>query len=159
MKQIFCHIQNCLACRACELACAVAHSQSKNLVGAVQEEELPRHRVHVVLVDEKGTLRSSRTLAIQCRHCEEPLCAQACIAGGIRKDEETGDIIVNPAKCVGCWSCIMVCPIGAIVKDEDLHRIVKCDHCPDQDTPACVDACPTHALVFCEADEWEKELL
>ena len=157
MKKIYCKIEKCLACKACELACAAAHSQSKNLVDAVREKELPKHRIHIESVDEKGSLQRVRSIAIQCRHCEEPLCAQACITGGICRDEKTGNIRVNLEKCVGCWSCIMVCPIGAIMKNENTHQALKCDHCPDLDKPACVDACPTGALVYCEAEEIETQ--
>lgn len=159
MKKIYCNIQKCLACRACELACATSHSESKNLVEALGEEKLAKPRIHVEWVDEKGTLQRVRAIAIQCRHCEEPLCEQACISGGIHRDEGTGEIVVKLDKCVGCWSCIMVCPVGAIIKNEKMHHALKCDLCPDQDTPACIVACPTGALVYCEPEEIKKEPL
>ena len=144
MKRIFCEIEKCLACRSCELACAAAHSPR-------------RPRIHVEAIDERGTLQRVRAIAIQCRHCEEPACALACISGGIRKDDETGEIIVNLEKCVGCWSCIMVCPIGAIKRNQDMHQALKCDRCPDLETPACIIACPTHALVLYEDAVVENE--
>jgi len=159
MKKVYCKIQNCLACRSCELACAAAHSQAKNLVEALVEKGTPKPRIHVECIDEKGTLQRVRAIAVQCRQCEEPLCEQACISGGIRRDKETGDIIVNLDRCVGCWSCIMVCPVGAIVKNEDMHQALKCDFCPDLDEPACITACPTGALVYCEPEDFEKENL
>ncbi len=31
---------------------------------------------------------------------------------------------------------------------------VKCDLCPDRPIPACVEACPTGAIVFMEGDEF-----
>ena len=153
MKRVYCIIEKCLSCRSCEIACAVAHSQSKELSGAVKEHPLPKHRIHVESIDDAGSPHSIRSIALQCRHCEDPLCAQACIAGGIFRDKETGTIINNPDKCVACWSCIMVCPFGVIVRYEDCHRAVKCDHCADRESPACVEACPTHALIFCEAED------
>jgi len=157
MKKIYCKIQNCLACRACELACAAAHSESKDLVRAVKEKQLSKPRIHVEFIDEKGTLNRVRAIAVQCRHCEDAVCEQACIAGGIRRDKDTGDIVVSLDKCVGCWSCIMVCPVGAILKNEEKHQILKCDHCPDLDTPACIVACPTGALVYDEPENTGKE--
>jgi carbon-monoxide dehydrogenase iron sulfur subunit len=30
---------------------------------------------------------------------------------------------------------------------------IKCDLCEGRDMPACVEACPTHALIFTEANE------
>ena len=146
MKRVICRMDRCLGCRACERACAVEHSESRTLVTAVREAVKPRARIRVEAVD--GGLH--RTLALQCRQCEEPVCAQACISGGIRRDERTGDVVMDPGRCVACWSCIMVCPFGAIMRHEGLHRAVKCDHCPGRDIPACVEACPTGALVFVE---------
>ncbi len=156
MKKVFCKIEKCLACRACELACAAAHSESKNLVEALRESKVSKPRIHIQYVDDKGELRRVRAIAIQCRHCEEPQCVQACISGGIRKDEKTGDIVVNLERCVGCWSCIMVCPVGAIVKNENMHQALKCDNCPDLEEPACIVACPTGALVFADCKELEE---
>ena len=150
MKRIFCEIEKCLACRSCELACAAAHAPRHSLLDAIQTGAIIRPRIHVEAIDEGGTLRRVRAIAIQCRHCEEPACALACISGGICKDEGTGDIIVDLEKCVGCWSCIMVCPVGAIRRNENRHQALKCDCCPDLETPACITACPTRALILCE---------
>ena len=136
MKRIFCEIEKCLACRSCELACADAHS-------------LHRPRIHVEAIDDKGKLYRVRAIAIQCQHCEEPACVLACISGGIRKDEKTGEITINLEKCIGCWSCIMVCPIGAIKRNKNMHQALKCDRCPELETPACIIACPTGALILC----------
>jgi carbon-monoxide dehydrogenase iron sulfur subunit len=30
---------------------------------------------------------------------------------------------------------------------------IKCDLCEDRDMPACVEACPTHALIFTEVNK------
>jgi carbon-monoxide dehydrogenase iron sulfur subunit len=148
MKRIFCEIEKCLACRSCELACAAAHAPRHSLLEAIQEGAMPRPRIHVEAIDEKGALPWIRAIAIQCRHCEEPACVLACISGGIHKDEDTGDIIVSLEKCVGCWSCIMVCPIGAITRNDNMHQALKCDRCPDLEVPACITACPTGALIL-----------
>ena len=150
MKKIICHIEKCLSCRSCELACATAHSQTQELRSALKEEDLPKHRVQIQYIDNKGELQRVRALAVQCRHCEEALCAQACIAGGIYKDPESGNTVMDPDKCVGCWSCIMICPVGAIIKDDSGKKALKCDLCISRETPACVEACPTHALVVIE---------
>lgn len=150
MKRIFCEIEKCLACRSCELACAAAHAPGRNLLNALRADATIHPRIHVEAIDESGTLRRVRAIAIQCRHCEEPVCALACISGGIRKDEGTGNIIVDLEKCVGCWSCIMVCPVGAIKRNGNRHQALKCDRCPDLETPACIGSCPTRALILCE---------
>jgi len=40
---------------------------------------------------------------------------------------------------------------GVISRQTDAG--VKCDLCQGRDIPACVEACPTYALVFCEIEE------
>jgi carbon-monoxide dehydrogenase iron sulfur subunit len=156
MNRIYCVIEKCLACRSCELACAAAHASSHSLLKAIQAGEIPRPRIRVEAVDDKGSLHRVRAIAIQCRHCDDPACALACISGGIRKDRETGYVTFSLEKCVGCWSCIMVCPIGAIRRNQEMHQALKCDYCPDLEMPACVTACPTRALVLSEDTVMEK---
>lgn len=155
MKEIYCLIERCTGCRSCEIACAVEHSKNKELAKAVQEDPSPRYRVRVLAVDEKGGKVRLRSVALQCRQCEDPACAVACIAGGIAKDKETGAVRFNSEKCVGCWSCTMICPYGAIIRVSDQGIAVKCDQCPDRAVPACVEACPTKALLFCTPEEFE----
>lgn len=153
MKRVYCNIEKCLSCRTCEIACAVAHSGAKELTCAVREFPLPKHRIHVESIDREGSLHRVRSIALQCRHCEDPLCVQACISGGISRHPETGQVVHDSDKCVQCWSCIMVCPFGVIVRHEDCRQAVKCDHCADRPSPACVEACPTHALLYCEQED------
>jgi carbon-monoxide dehydrogenase iron sulfur subunit len=155
MKEIFCRIERCLGCRACEIACAVEHSLAKELTAAIRENPPPNSRVRVLCVDEQGGKVHLRSVALQCRQCEDPACAEACIAGGILRDEADHTVRFNREKCVGCWSCVMVCPFGAIVRVADGHVAVKCDRCPDRESPACVEACPVEALVFVEPAEFE----
>lgn len=67
------------------------------------------------------------------------------------KDED-GAVRHNPEKCIGCWTCIMVCSFGAIARDERVKKIAsKCDLCPDRKIPACVEHCPNEALIYVEA--------
>lgn len=155
MKAVFCRIVRCVGCRSCELACAVEHSKSKDLVRAVNESPVPLNRIRVLATGEPGRLVSLKAIALQCRQCSEPACVEACICGGIVKDAESGRVSFNSDLCVGCWSCTMVCPYGAIVRVKSDCHTIKCDLCPDRDIPACVTACPTRALVFCEPEEFE----
>lgn len=156
MKILFCHTDKCLACKSCELACATEHSKSKELIAALREQPLPAHRVRVFSIEQQEGKARPGGVALQCRQCDDPACVEACIAGGIVKDEATGVVSFNQEKCVGCWSCVMVCPYGAIVRMPGGGYAVKCDRCPDREIPACVEACPTHALVLCEENELEE---
>jgi len=51
-------------------------------------------------------------------------------------------------RCIGCWTCVMVCPYGVIGRHLQEQKAYRCDRCPDRDLPACVGACPTKALVY-----------
>jgi len=143
MKRIYAKEDVCIGCRLCEVWCKVSHSKSKDIIKAFKKEDI-LSRVHV---EELG----STSFAVQCRHCEEPDCVYSCISGAMYIDEETGEVKHDPDKCVGCWTCIMVCHRGAILRDERQRRIAsKCDLCPDLDTPACVVHCPNEALILIE---------
>lgn len=153
MKKIYCQISKCLSCHSCEIACATVHSESKKLTDAINEDPLPRQLIKVEYIDESGKIHNKRSIAIQCRQCEDPQCLQACITGGIYMDEKSGRIMFEYEKCVGCWSCIMVCPFGVIVQYEENRKASKCDLCPDEKIPPCVRACPTKALIYCDKEE------
>lgn len=147
MRRIIAKEEVCIGCRLCEIWCQVQHSRSKDIIKAFKKET-PRAiaRVHV---EEQG----ANSFALQCRNCEEPNCVYSCISGAMYIDEETGTVQHDPEKCVGCWTCIMVCHRGAILRDERERRIAaKCDMCTDIEVPACVAHCPNEALILQEED-------
>ena len=55
--------------------------------------------------------------------------------------------------CIGCWSCVMACPYGAVQRNLKAKKANKCDLCPERENPACVDACPNRALVYKEGSQ------
>ncbi len=140
-KEIFVKPERCVGCLSCTLACAVEHSQSKTLFGAVAETPQPQSRIYV------EWLESGDKVPVVCRHCEEAPCMYACISGAISRDEN-GVVLTDTDKCIGCWTCVMVCPYGVIGRHLQTHKSFRCDRCPDRDRPACVSACPTGALVY-----------
>jgi len=60
-------------------------------------------------------------------------------------------------KCIGCWMCVVACPYGLVGRDAERKVAIKCDReCVDErGVPACVRACPTHALVFATVEEYD----
>jgi len=142
MKRIRILEQYCMGCRLCEIYCAVQHSKSKDLIKAYRGEypkPIPR-----ILVEEKGYV----SFAIQCRHCEDAPCIDACIAGAMHRDPTTGAVLCDEERCVGCWTCIMVCPFGVIMKGGERKVVSKCDLCLSEEEPVCVKKCPNEALVL-----------
>jgi carbon-monoxide dehydrogenase iron sulfur subunit len=96
------------------------------------------------------------SFSLQCRHCDEPWCVYSCLTGAMHIDEATGAIAVDAEKCIGCWTCIVACPYGALARDRDRKVVAKCDLCPASDVPACVANCPNEALVFAEDSKTEQ---
>ncbi len=152
-KEILVRYDKCLGCRSCELACAVAHSEAKSLLGAVLAGEKSLKRIFVNQVMDKK-------VPLNCRHCEEAPCIDACITGAMYRTSE--GVVTNEGgdrECTGCWMCVMVCPYGIIRSLPDERRAVKCDRiCFDEtDEPACVRACPTGAITYSTVDEYGRK--
>ncbi len=144
MERVFVKPEVCIGCHLCAVWCAVAHSRSKNIIKAFLYEEprpLPR-----VIVEERLPL----TFALPCRHCAEPDCVFACISGALYKDRQTGRVVHDASRCVGCCSCVMACPYGCIIlnNEEEEKKVLKCDLCAGLEFPYCVRHCPNGALVY-----------
>lgn len=144
-KQLYYNVDKCLACKSCEIACSIAHSASKDLFQAIREEELSLSRKKIYAAGNKS-------YPVSCRHCQDPKCVDACMARALAYDAERGMVIHDERRCVGCWMCVMVCPYGAIRPNIKTKIPVRCDKCKDRDEPACVKACPTHAIL------WQEEI-
>ena len=142
MKRIYINEEACMGCGLCRSYCQIEHSNSKDIIKAFKKEAprpLPRIRV-----EKNGEV----CFSVQCRHCSEPWCVYLCLTGAMQKDPVSGVVSVDPEKCVGCWTCTVACPNGALVKDSNNKVIAKCDFCAGQDEPACVANCPNEALVL-----------
>ncbi len=138
----------CIGCGLCKVWCKVEHSDTKNINKAFRPSAA--ETLSCVDVEEEGCA----SFAAQCRQCDEPLCSYGCITGAMTKDPETGLVTVDKSKCVGCWTCILMCPNGAIKRDErGGHVALKCDMCKHRGFPSCVEHCPNDALVIEEADD------
>ncbi|HEY5999189.1 MAG TPA: 4Fe-4S dicluster domain-containing protein [bacterium] len=150
MNRIYLIQERCTGCKSCEIACAVQHSKSKTLFGAIAERPAPARRLFVEEAE-------GRRMPVLCRHCEEAPCVASCIAGCLYVDAK-GYVRRHKERCIGCWSCIMVCPFGVVTRDAVARIAVKCDRCHKLDVPACVAACPTRALQLREVDELPAEV-
>jgi carbon-monoxide dehydrogenase iron sulfur subunit len=145
-KRIIIRPEYCMACRLCEIACLVKHSRSKKILKAFKEEGLTLKESRIK-VQQQGPM----SFALQCRHCEDAWCVESCLSAALRRNEETGAILIDEDRCIGCWSCVMSCPYGVIVRKKKERKIAtKCDLCPDEEQPACVVACPNEALILKE---------
>lgn len=143
-------VDRCLGCKSCEIACAVEHSESKDLCQAIHETPAPQTRVSVY----QG---KDFVVPLQCRQCEDAPCMQICPTDALHRADKDSPVVIDDDKCIGCKWCVLACPFGVIRLDEESRVIIKCDQCFDRlkrgEKPACVSACPTGALDFKEMKE------
>ncbi len=150
-KAIMVIVERCLACKSCEIACAIAHSKSCVVEEAITESPRPQKRVTVEAAGQYA-------VPMQCRHCEDAPCILVCPTTAIYRPQVDGPVLIDKDKCIGCKYCLMVCPFGVIELSNDGKVMVKCDLCIERtkagQEPACVEACPTKALKLVD----EKDL-
>ncbi len=139
MKRVYVNEQWCLGCHLCEYNCAFANSDQTNMVKALKGKSI-FPRIHVEGEDKI-------TFAVSCRHCEDPMCVKSCISGALSKKD--GTVCIDRNKCVGCLTCILVCPYGAMSQDAN-GAVQKCELCMGNTCgePACVKGCPNKAIVY-----------
>ncbi len=144
VKRVILDIDRCIDCRSCEVACFYSHVDNNNL---------PR-----------GEMEELAALPTHCRHCDLPACASVCPVDAIEVRDD-GIVWRQKFKCIGCKSCVFVCPFGAISLNIVRHVVSKCDLCCDLveagGEPRCVSTCPANALSFeaVEADVGKATLL
>jgi len=143
-------IERCIGCKRCEIECAVAHSQSKDLFLAMDEDPAPEARVEVKSSDDFAA-------RLQCRHCEEAPCIEACDKDALTRVGPGEPVLLDRELCIGCRKCIKVCPFGGVRVARAGKLVVKCDLCVERlargEEPACVVACHVGAIRFTPAEE------
>ena len=141
MKRIYVNEKWCLGCHLCEYYCAFANSGKSDMVKALKNVRI-NPRIHI----EGGN--GGVHFAVSCRHCANPMCVKGCITGALSIKD--GVIHISQDKCVGCYTCILSCPYGAIMPGEEGTVMQKCELCTNNaaGSPACVKGCPNQAIVF-----------
>ncbi|MHC1605180.1 MAG: 4Fe-4S dicluster domain-containing protein [Candidatus Methanofastidiosia archaeon] len=145
---VFVDVEKCVACRKCEVACALNSINAPDILTALSRDIPPETFTSV----EK---QNSQNIVIQCRHCQINPCVEVCKPKAIIKED--GVVYIKLGICIGCGECIIACPMGAINIDPKNQIAQKCFLCRDMDIPACVAACPTNALIIGDFDLLEHE--
>ena len=148
-KRIFFRPERCMLCSSCVLACQL-HSLGISDVRNIPRGKKPIQRISVNM--SQGTPWAST-----CQHCVSAPCVEACVTGSLaRGDGQTG-VVHHQETCVGCGSCLLVCPFSALAYDEKGEKMSKCNLCSEEEVPPCVRACPSKALVCRKPDVFVSE--
>lgn len=151
---IFVSASRCVACRRCAMACATAHSPFDDFFDLVRLGGTAAPRVVCIPV-------GASVVPVECGQCRDAPCIAACPAGALARADEDSPVLIRPGLCVGCRSCVVACPYGAIRVSAVTGEVLKCDLCIELTagggTPACVEACPTRCLTFAAAESQEAD--
>ncbi len=160
----------CVRCDQCVTACASTHQGQTRLYRT------------------EGNIFGNLLVPSSCRHCENPMCLTDCPPGNAILRDKSGEVYIDPVRCIGCGNCAKNCPYGNIfmvhpAKVEEVGPVdrllqmiglggrsthheesgemkaIKCDLCKDMGHgPACVRICPTGAAFRVSPNEYFKRI-
>ena len=120
-KSLYFDVQKCVGCYACAVACM--DQNDTDLLGG---DLMFRSVMHVENM-EAGEVRIAH-VSTACMHCDNAECLDACPSRALRRDPESGAVIVRRELCIGCHACAMACPFG-IPRFGGDGTMQKCDGC------------------------------
>lgn len=169
----------CIGCDTCAVACKIENNLPEGVwwnrtvtVGGDSQDTPAGQYPNLAMMH----------LTIACQHCENPPCVAVCPTGATWKDEETGIVMQDQSKCIGCAACIEACPyvdvrtfqpnaptynhnhaIGS--ETAQIHQqgtVSKCTLCSHRvavgEEPACISQCPARARFFGDFNDPESEV-
>jgi anaerobic carbon-monoxide dehydrogenase iron sulfur subunit len=134
-KVLAINYEKCTGCRLCELVCSVKHDGVSNP---------DRSRIKVIKWESQGLY-----IPMSCQQCQDAPCMIVCPVKAISRDESLSRVMVDYDVCIGCRSCVTVCPFGAMNFSVTDRRVFKCDLCDGE--PQCVRFCEVKAVDYVDA--------
>lgn len=138
MKRLLVRAERCAGCRFCEMICFFSHegrfAPSLSRITVIKED------------------RFGFDYPIFCRLCENCPPVESCSTKALSRSPE-GLLRLDEGSCTGCGACLKACPYSALKAGED-SKPIFCDLCGGK--PLCVERCPTGALSYDEAREFEE---
>jgi len=161
-------IGRCTGCMTCVLACKAENDTPPGVWWNQVLEIEDREQERIAYV------------RCACMHCENPPCVEACPQGAIFRRFD-GIVLIDEQRCRASGHCVGACPYGAIAINPDQQyfsgkaasdptgpgagtrhrpgRPSKCTLCAHRidrgKEPACVEACPSRAMIFGDLDDPE----
>lgn len=136
MKIIKITADKCTGCHLCELACSFKNFKVFN----------PEYsRIKISSDDVRSVHKHTK-----CMQCKNAPCIDVCPVNALSKDKDTGAIVVDHKKCIGCEACVEACPFDAIewvvIDGKKEGQINVCDLCGGD--PECVKVCYDNAIRY-----------
>lgn len=138
--------KKCVGCYACRVACQMINGLDSDKA-FIHYEEL-----------ETGTYPSvyAENVPVQCMHCENAPCASVCPTHATYTTD-SGVVLVEEEKCIGCKYCMMACPYGVRDWNKASQTVEKCTLCghltANGELPACVKSCSAGARFYGDLDD------
>jgi formate dehydrogenase iron-sulfur subunit len=167
-KSIMVDTSRCTACRGCQVACkqwnGLPGTKTKQLGTYQNPEDLSAYTWKLVRFAE-GRKDNGKPywyfFSDQCRHCIDPPCLDAMqgyAEGCVIRDEATGAVLyTDKSKETPLEEIRSACPYNIPRQNPKTKVFTKCTMCVDRVAagmpPACVQSCPTGALVFGDRKE------
>jgi Fe-S-cluster-containing hydrogenase component 2 len=129
--------EKCTGCRLCELVCSVTHEGVSNP---------SRSRINIIKWEAEGLY-----IPMSCQQCEDAPCMTICPVKAISRDQELDYVKIDYDVCIGCRSCVAVCPFGAMGFNVIDKKVFKCDLC--EGDPQCVRFCDVKAIEYVDANQ------
>ncbi len=155
----------CVGCKACMAACKeynglpAERSTEESLWDDPRDLSAKTFNIVKLYKESSGSPEASETAKYSyirrfCMHCVDPSCVSACPVSAMHKDPQSGIVLYNKDRCIGCRYCQIACPynIPKFEWDSAYPQIRKCELCShrieEEDYPACCEFCPNGASVF-----------
>jgi len=178
----------CIGCRKCAEACHVENNHDRPTHNSyIRVLEMQKGSINLEHgnadynhpVPQPGNFY----MPVQCHQCDNPPCVKVCPVEATWKEAD-GIVVVDYDWCIGCRYCEAACPYHARrfnwrapeVPAEEINPdqaylsnrirpkgvMEKCTFCLHRTRkgllPACLEACPTGARVFGNAEDPESEI-
>ncbi len=143
--------KKCVGCYSCRIACQMYNGLAPDEMFIKFYEE------------ERGQYPSvyAENIPVQCMHCEDAPCQSVCPTTATYTTE-SGVVLVDEEKCIGCKYCMAACPYDARIQLHPSGVVEKCRFCwtdgEPGNPPKCVGTCISGARIFGDLDDPESEI-